>query len=165
MNTTQINQGANTASSDSAARDFGSLLKDILDLPRHEQQRLSATLNSMLGDTTDSTATVDPARVQEASALDDEPERVQSYLNEIRQERPNTQIRLIDDLTTQVETQDSLTMLHARRQELLDDSPPLAVRVAITRLASDKPGQLAIGAAGLLLAVVSAGVWVFQRII
>jgi len=141
---------------------FSDLIRRVLDLPSKDQQRLHAMLAAMLDAAPQ--ARDESTAPSHEDAAEEERRDTQAWLAAIDLESPARQMKLIDEIIPQVEYQSSMELLEARRRTLLDNHPPLAVRGAVTRLASESPMQLVLGVAGLCVAIVSLAVWVFNRI-
>jgi hypothetical protein len=164
MNRTDI--PPQTAAEEPGGEQFSDLVRRILDLPSSDQQRLHAMLAAMLGPVPGAPIAdrvAYPAVTNEDEA-EDEYREIELWLASIDHEVPAKQVRLIDEVGTRVVFQASLDLLSERRGKLLDNHPPLAVRGAVTRLATESPVQLALGVLGLAVGIVSFAVWAFQKI-
>lgn len=132
--------------------ELGEILRQALALPSADQKRLALVMSRVCG----------VAEVRQEPEPAPEPARtsadVNAWLLQITNESPLVRLQLIEDvlLDEDEEGEAAAALLEARRR-LLDENPALAIRLSVTRVASEHPLGTLLGVGGLIMALVGVG--------
>lgn len=134
----------------STQTEFGEVLKGALALCQDDQARLCSVLQRLTGA---------PAPLPEGGTeVQLAPQRpAQEWLGQIQNEAPWSQLALLDEALEAEDAPDERAVLEEARAHLLRAHPPLAIRRAVTELASRSPVAMSVGILGLLVGVVGIG--------
>ena len=134
----------------STQTEFGEVLKGELALCQDDQARLCSVLQRLTGA---------PAPLPEGGTeVQLAPQRTaQEWLGQIQNEAPWSQLALLDEALEAEDAPDERAVLEGARAHLLRAHPPLAIRRAVTELASRSPVAMCVGILGLLVGVVGIG--------
>lgn len=134
----------------STQTEFGEVLKGALALCQDDQARLCSILQRLTGA---------PAPLPEGGTeVQLPPQRTaQEWLGQIQNETPWSQLALLDEALEAEDAPDERAVLETARAHLLRAHPPLAIRRAVTELASRSPVAMCVGILGLLVGVVGIG--------
>lgn len=134
--------------------DFAGVLKGALSLPEEDRRRLAELMVRVTR--ANETATGITLAPSEPSLPEGAREQSASeWLQTIRGEPAWVQLQLLEAALESTDDPSELEVLRNAHKQLLQDNPPIAVRRAVVRLASEHPLGICVGAAGLLLAVVA----------
>ena len=137
-----------------------SIVRQALELPRDEQQRVSQVLAALAGVSDGGAATAPVAALPESR-----PElTVDEWLEDIQSLPPWDRLRLMDDALARTEPGEDTDAVQRSRQLLLDNNPPLAVRASVTRLIEQHPMMAGLGVLGLCFGVAALGKRLFYLI-
>lgn len=130
--------------------EFGEVLKSALALCQDDQARLCSVLQRLTGA---------PAPLPEGGTeVQLAPQRTaQEWLDQIQNEAPWSQLALLDEALEAEDASDERAVLEGARAQLLRAHPPLAIRRAVTELASRSPVAICVGILGLLVGIVGIG--------
>lgn len=132
--------------------EFGEVLKGALALTPDDQARLCSVLQRVTG-VPDARSTPDAeVKLPPAPHL-----TLEVWLQRIQNESAWSQLMLLDKALEAEDAPDQRAMLEEARAQLLRGHPPLAIRRAVTDLASRSPGGLCVGILGLMVGVVGIG--------
>jgi hypothetical protein len=136
----------------STQTEFGEVLKSALALCQDDQARLCSLLQRLTGAPAPLPLPEGGTEVQLA------PQRTaQEWLGQIQNEAPWSQLALLDEALEAEDAPDERAVLERARAHLLRAHPPLALRRAVTELASRSPVAMCVGILGLLVGVVGIG--------
>lgn len=138
--------------------DLSGVLKAALALPAEDQRRLCEILDRI----TSSESSTGAARPVVASATVDSEVGATEWLQQIQGHPLWVQVQLLDEALESVEEPDEIEVLREAQNRLLSENPPLAVRRAVVRLASEHPMGICAGGVGLLLAVAAVARGLFH---
>jgi hypothetical protein len=132
--------------------DFAGVLKGALALSEEDKRRLAELMVRVTAPEAARTA-IAPAPEPRA---DDAPEiGAAEWLRKIRTEPAWVQLQLIEDALESTDEASELQVLRDAQKALLQENPPLAIRRAVERVASEHPVGICIGGLGLLLALIA----------
>lgn len=141
--------------------DFAGVLKGALALPEEDKRRLTELMVRVT--TPDAAgAAITPApspRADDATLLG-----AAGWLHKIRGEAAWVKLQLLEDALESTDDSSELQVLREAHKALLQDNPPLAIRRAVVRVASDHPVGICVGGLGLLLALVALARGLFHLV-
>jgi hypothetical protein len=146
---------------DSARTDFANVLRGALALDDGDKRRLLELMVRVTAlDPPNDEGALTPPADTDGGELDRQ-EAVAEWLQKIRTEPAWTQLVLLEDAIAAGDPDEAQPLQAAHRQLLLDN-PPLAVRRAVVRIASDQPIGVVVGLVGLVLALFTIGRGLFH---
>lgn len=142
--------------------DFTGVLKGALALPEEDKRRLAEIMVRVT--TPDAAA---PAIAPAPSSQPVEAPQVGAveWLRSIRGEPAWVQLQLVDDALETADDAAEAQVLRDAQRAMLQENPPLAVRRAVVRVASEHPIGICVGALGLLLALIALGRGLFRLVL
>lgn len=150
--------------SNSMSNDLSGVLRRVLELGHEDQKRLRAILSSLAGAPADAVTNAPASSTEPHPAEEPAAGTASQWLDQIRAEAPWSQVRLLDEALHAEDGETDLQLLRDARARLLQENPPLAVRLAVVRLATERPLAVCTGGVGLLLAVIALGRGVFRLV-
>lgn len=149
---------------DGRESELAGVLQRVLALHPDDQRRLRDILLSLASAPAagQPRAEVD-AKDDDAAAASAEV-HVAEWLHQVRSEAPWSQLRLLDDAIERVGDEEEARSLREARSRLLQENPPIAVRSAIVRLATERPLAVSAGSVGLILALFALGRGLFHLV-
>lgn len=144
---------------ESAQDGFAAAVRAALALSSEDQHRLAQLLARTSGGRQVFAAA---EAMPDAAAFDEA--ALGAWIADIAGERPWTQLKLLNDATVSATDEREFELLAQHRRALLELHPAIAVREGVEAAAARNPGAVALGLAGLLLAAVSAGIWILRAI-
>lgn len=132
--------------------EFAEVLKGALALSHDDQVRLCSVLQRVTGAAGHLGSTYRGAAPEPAMQS-----TVEDWLRQIQGESPWTQLVLLDEALEAEDSPAERCALEAARTQLLRTHTPVAIRRAVTDLASRSPVAICVGALGLLVGVVGIG--------
>lgn len=138
------------------------LLAQFEALSELDQRRLYAVLGAMVGAThMPLTGAAQPNSTEEAFEEPSDLVAVHEWYAGLGEVTDFERVSLLNEAIHSVQAVDAKAFLVARRREVLDDKPSVAVRVAVTRIAAERPMLILGAAVGVVLAVISFGSGLF----
>lgn len=131
--------------------DFAGVLRGALALPEEDRRRLAELMVRLTSP--ESTGAIAVAPPTHAAADDAQEVTATEWLKKIGGEPAWVQLQLVEAALDSAEDPSEQQVLRDAHAQLLQDNPPIAVRRAVVRLASEHPLGICVGAVGLLLAV------------
>lgn len=145
----------------------GEVLMQILALDEPAQINLYRILSSIVGGSHGANLTqgqsTEPSPVEDDDKLQED---VIQWIDELKQAKITSyeRVRLLDLEINDSNTDQINKLLETARAEVLDNNPPVAVRRAVIKVASENVVMCTIGGIGLVMAVVSALLTVVKKI-
>lgn len=137
--------------------DFAGVLRGALALPEEDKRRLAEVM-SRVTDSSLAIGSTAPLAGQPSHAELEEPQTTAAeWVLKIRGEPAWTQLQLLEEAIESADDPSELQVLQSAHKTLLQENPPLAVRRAVVRVASQHPVGFCVGALGLLLALTALG--------
>lgn len=136
---------------------FAAAVRVALTLSTEDQHRLAQLLERTSGGRPLSTAA--PA-MSDTAAFDEAD--FEAWIANIASERPWTRLQLLNEAAATAIDEREIELLAQHRRALLEQHPAIAVREGVEAVAARNPGAVALGLAGLVLAAVTAGTWMFR---
>ena len=141
--------------------DFAGVLKGALALPEEDKRRLAELMVRVTTPDAAVPAIAPPPDSQPAEA----PQvGAAEWLRSIRGEPAWVQLQLVDAALETADDAAEAQVLRDAQRAMLQENPPLAVRRAVVRLASEHPIGICVGALGLLLALAALGRGLFHLV-
>ncbi len=133
------------------------ILQQMLGLPEDERLRILGALTALHGHHSPIEGLNQPSTVLEVHS---EFENVKNWYEGLGpSEIPYVRLQHIDSALEQVEDPEASTYLQQRRKELLDDQPSLAVRLSVTKIATEQPWLIVGAFVGACLAAATFARW------
>lgn len=141
--------------------DFAGVLKGALALPEEDKRRLAELMVRVTapGATPVQIAPAPEPRAESAPEIG-----AAEWVLKIRGEPASVQLQLIEDALESTDDVSEVQVLREAHKELLQENPPLAIRRAVERVASEHPIGICVGGVGLLLALVAFARGVFHLV-
>ena len=146
-----------TAGLERAQDGFAAAVRAALSLSTEDQHRLALLLERTSGGhlvSTTAGAVLDDTAFDEAA--------LEGWIANIANQRPWTRLKLLYEAVASATDELEREALAHHRRTLLEQHPATAVREAVEAAAARNPGAVALGLVGLLLAAVSAGIWMHR---
>lgn len=137
--------------------DFAGVLRGALALPEEDKRRLAEIMSRVTGSSLAIGATAPLAAHPPQAVLEEPQVTAAEWVLRIRNEPAWDQLQLLEDALESADDPSELQVLQSAHKTLLQENPPLAVRRAVVRVASQHPVGICVGALGLLLALTALG--------
>lgn len=137
--------------------DFAGVLRGALALPEEDKRRLAEVMSRVTDSSPAVGTTVALAGHPPQAVLEEPHVTAAEWVRKIRDEPAWDQLQLLEDAIERADDPSELQVLQTAHKTLLQENPPLAVRRAVVRLASQHPVGICVGASGLLLALTALG--------
>lgn len=147
---------------DGRGSELADVLQRVLALHPDDQRRLRDILVSLAGAQAGAQPPVESVTTYDSGGAEGAEAHVAQWLDQVRREDPWSQLYLLDEAIERAEDEEEARSLREARSRLLQENPPIAVRSAIVRLATERPMAVGAGSVGLILALFALGRGLFH---